>query len=68
VGKELGFTAPLILNLARHSFSTNLKLNKVPTSFITEALGHADGKTTEFYLKSIPDNTMKELSESLLNF
>lgn len=67
IGEDLGFTVPLILNLARHSFSTNLKLNGTPTSFITDALGHADGKTTEHYLKTIPDQKIKELSKSLLN-
>ncbi len=68
IGQQLGFTVPLILNLARHSFSTNLKLNGTPTSFITDALGHSDGKTTEHYLKTIPDQKIKELSKSLLDF
>lgn len=68
IGEELGFSAPLILNLARHSFSTNLKLSGTPTSFITDALGHADGKTTEHYLKTIPDLHIQKLSETLLNF
>ncbi|HEY1032098.1 MAG TPA: site-specific integrase [Flavipsychrobacter sp.] len=66
IGEHLGFTVPLVLNLARHSFGTNLKLNGTPTSFITDALGHADGKTTMHYLKSIPDNHIKQLSETLL--
>lgn len=68
IGEELGFAKPLILNLARHSFSTNLKLSGTPTSFITDALGHADTKTTEHYMKTIPDQKIKELSHSLLNF
>ncbi|OJW99082.1 MAG: hypothetical protein BGO70_03740 [Bacteroidetes bacterium 43-93] len=68
IGEELGLSTPLILNLARHSFSTNLKLSGTPTSFITDALGHADGKITEHYLKTIPDQKIKELSKSLLNF
>lgn len=66
IGERLGLTVPLILNLARHSFGTALKLNGTPTSFITDALGHADGKTTEHYLKSIPDDTIRTISESLL--
>ncbi|RZL20480.1 MAG: hypothetical protein EOO89_00015 [Pedobacter sp.] len=68
IGEELGFIKPLILNLARHSFSTNLKLSGTPTSFITDALGHADTKTTEHYMKTIPDQKMRELSHSLLTF
>lgn len=68
IGKQLGFTTPLILNLARHSFSTKLKLNAIPTTHITDALGHSNGKTTEHYLKSIPDKKIKQISDLLLNF
>lgn len=68
IGTELGFTIPLILNLARHSFATNLKLSGTPTSFITDSLGHTSVTTTQHYLKSIPDQKIKELSNSLLNF
>ena len=68
IGTELGFTTPLILNLARHSFATNLKLSGTPTLFISEALGHASVTTSQFYLKSIPDQKIKELSNSVLNF
>ncbi len=68
IGKELGFSSSLILNLTRHSFATNLKLSGTPTSFITDSLGHTSVTTTIHYLKSIPDQKIKELSNSLLNF
>ena len=68
IGKTLKFDVPLVLNLARHSFATHLKLSGTPTSFITDALGHSSSKTTEHYLKTIPDQKYKEISDSLLSF
>jgi len=68
IGKELKFDVPLVMNLARHSFATHLKLSGTPTSFITDALGHSSSKTTEHYLKTIPDQKYKEISDSLLSF
>ncbi|MBC7425838.1 MAG: tyrosine-type recombinase/integrase, partial [Bacteroidia bacterium] len=68
IGKELGFNVHLCINLARHSFATTLKLNGTPVSFISEALGHSNSITTTHYLKSLPDENVKQLSSSLLNF
>lgn len=68
IGVKLKFEERLTLNLARHSFATHLKISGTPTSFITDALGHSSSKTTEHYLKSIPTDKYKEISESLLNF
>ena len=68
IGKKLGIQEKVILNVARHSFATTLKVNGTPTSFISEAMGHTNGKTTEHYLKSIPTEKAKEMSDSLLSF
>ena len=68
IGGKLGFEVPLLLNLARHSFSTNLKLSGTPVAFISDALGHADSATTAHYMKTIPDQHMKAISQSLLSF
>lgn len=68
IGEKLGFEEGLTLNLARHSFATHLKVSGTPTAFITDALGHSSAKTTEHYLKSIPTEKYKEISESLLKF
>lgn len=68
IGKRLGFTTNLVLNLARHSFSTSLKLSETPATYIKDALGHSSLAVTEHYLKSIPDKKMKEISETLLDF
>jgi integrase len=68
IGRKLKFKVPLNLNLARHSFATRLKLDGVPVSFISDAMGHGDTRTTEHYLKSLPDSSYKKISDSLLSF
>jgi integrase/recombinase XerD len=68
IGKKLKFEDNLCLNLARHSFATRLKIDGTPLSFISDAMGHANTKTTEHYLKSLPDDKFREISESLLCF
>lgn len=68
IGENIGLPIRLVLNLARHSFSTNLKLNDVPSTFIKDALGHSSIAVTEHYLKTIPDRKIKEISSHLLNF
>ena len=68
IGKKLGIQEKVILNVARHSFATTLKINGTPTSFIGEAMGHSNSKTTEHYLKSIPTEKAREMSDSLLSF
>jgi integrase/recombinase XerD len=68
IGKKLGIEEKVILNVARHSFATTLKVNGTPTSFIGDAMGHSNSKTTEHYLKSIPTEKAREMSDSLLSF
>ena len=68
IGVKLQFDVHLCLNLARHSFATMLKLSGTPLSFISDAMGHTTSKTTEHYLKSIPDENIQQLSGQLLNF
>jgi site-specific recombinase XerD len=68
IGKNLGFNFNVTINLARHSFATTLKLNGTSVAFISEMLGHTSLKTTQHYLKSIPGEERKAVSDSLLNF
>jgi integrase len=68
IGKKLGLEFNLTIGLARHSFATTLKLNGTNVSFISEMLGHTSMKTTMHYLKSIPSNERKVVSDSLLSF
>jgi integrase len=68
ISKKLGFDVRLNLSLARHSFATKHKLNGTPVLFISEAMGHSDVKVTEHYLKSLPDENLKVMSDKLLSF
>ncbi|GEO08266.1 integrase [Segetibacter aerophilus] len=68
IGKKLGFEVHLCLNLARHSFATKMKIDGVAVTAISDALGHTTTTTTEHYMKSLPDEYIKEMSSNLLKF
>ena len=68
IGESMELPFNLTIGLARHSFATTLKLNGTNVSFISEMLGHTSMKTTMHYLKSIPSNERKVVSDSLLSF
>lgn len=68
IGIKLGFEERLTTNLARHSFATFLKVSGTPIAFIGDALGHTSSKTTEHYMKSIPTDKARDISNTLLNF
>ena len=68
IGKALGLTMNLNLNLARHSFATRLLIDGTPTAHISDALGHSSGAVTAHYLKTLPDAQYKRIGESLLEF
>ena len=68
IGRTLEFDFNITISLARHSFATTLKLNGTHVSFISELLGHTSMKTTMHYLKTIPGEELKAISDSLLKF
>jgi integrase len=68
IGRELNFPHHLCLNLARHSFATFHKILGTPTSFISDALGHANSATTEHYLKQLPTEQLQAMSSKLISF
>jgi integrase/recombinase XerD len=68
VGQELGFGVHLCLNLARHSFATKLKIDNISVAAISDAMGHSNTTVTEHYMKSLPSENLKIMSNSLLAF
>lgn len=68
IGGRLGFTFPLTMNIARHSFGTCLKMMNYDVALISDMLQHSNISTTQHYLKSIPDIKRREISNSLLDF
>jgi site-specific recombinase XerD len=68
IGRRLGFNVHLCLNLARHSFATTLKTNSTSVAAISDAMGHSNTTVTEHYMKSLPNENLKIMSNSLLAF
>jgi len=52
---------------ARHSYATRLKRAGVPISYISDSLGHVNIATTENYLSSFSDETVKTNAGFLLD-
>jgi site-specific recombinase XerD len=53
---------------ARHSYATRLKRAGVPIAYISDSLGHVNIATTENYLSSFTDETVKSNAGFLLDF
>jgi integrase len=53
---------------ARHSFATVLKRSGKSTSLIKDALGHTSEKTTESYLDTLPDESIRDMASLLTKF
>jgi integrase/recombinase XerD len=68
--KELAILCGIDKNLtsyvSRHSFATQAMLQQVPLNAISTMLGHSSLKTTEVYLKSLPNNILDEYNELIL--
>ncbi len=53
---------------ARHSYASIAKNDHVPTEVIKQSLGHTSVKTTENYLKNLPDQVMKDYADKIQSF
>lgn len=68
ISDKLELSTKVTTYTARHSFATILKRSGVPVAFISDALGHADLKTTENYLSGFEDDAIKDIVKNLTNF
>lgn len=68
IALKLGIEKDITTYTARHSYATVLKRSGASTEFISEALGHADIKTTKSYLDSFEDEKKKEVAKALTAF
>lgn len=68
IAKDLGIESNLSTYTARHAFSTILQRSGVSTSFISEALGHSNEKTTQNYLAGFEDSQKMEAVKALTAF
>lgn len=65
VATKVGIESNITTYTARHSFATVLKRSGVNVTFISDALGHTNIKTTENYLDSFEDEQKKEIAKKL---
>lgn len=66
IAAECGIDEHLTTYVARHSFANVLKQNKVPTSVISEMMGHETERITQVYLDSFGDETIDEAAKKLI--
>lgn len=63
LGDILNFRIPLTTYVARHSWASIAKRAGIPTSVISEGLGHDSEKTTQIYLDSFENNVLDAANE-----
>ena len=68
IARDLDIDENISTYTARHSFATILKRSGVPVAYISDALGHADLKTTENYLSGFEYDSMMDIAQNLTNF
>ncbi len=66
IGENLNLEIDLSTYVARHSFATVMQRNGVSVAEISEALGHAELKTTENYLGGFSNESKRLNSNKLL--
>ena len=52
---------------SRHSFASQAMLQEKPINAISTMLGHSSFKTTEAYLKSLPNNVLDDYNTRILH-
>ena len=62
----VGINGKITSYVARHTYATVLKINRVDTSVISEAMGHSTPKITQVYLKSFANEVIDEANKHLL--
>ena len=65
IAKDVNIDKRITTYHARHSFATMLKRNGFATEKISESLGHSSIKTTNSYLDSFDDETIKSIADTL---
>ena len=66
IAAALGYSIPgLSFYTARHTYADSLKKAGVSVEVISQALGHADVRTTDNYLKSFGDDVLDEADKLL---
>jgi len=62
-----GIEKKLTSYVSRHSFATQAMMQEIPINAISAMLGHSSLKTTQIYLKSLPNNILDSYNEKVLS-
>ncbi|GAB5417065.1 MAG: site-specific integrase [Crocinitomicaceae bacterium] len=65
IAKLAGIDEKMTTYYARHSWATIAKRNNYPATLISEALGHADTKTTEIYLAGFDSDVIDDANDAI---
>lgn len=66
IAELCGIKEKLTSYVSRHSFATQAMLQEIPINAISSMLGHSSLKTTEIYLKSLPNNILDDYNQRVI--
>lgn len=66
IGKMAGVSTPLTMYVSRHSWASIAKSKNIPTSVISEGMGHDSEKTTQIYLASLDTSIVDKANKIVL--
>lgn len=61
-----GVSTPLTMYVSRHSWASIAKSKNIPTSVISEGMGHDSEKTTQIYLASLDTSIVDKANKIVL--
>lgn len=67
IGSMAGITTNLTTYVSRHAWASIARSKGVPTSVISDALGHDSEQTTQIYLASISNDTINRANDLILD-
>lgn len=66
IAKDLGWNVCLTMYVARHSWASIAREQKIPLSVISEAMGHDSERTTQIYLASLETHVIDDANRKIL--
>ncbi len=67
IGSMIGVSVPLTFYVARHSWASAARATGVPTSVISEGMGHDSETTTRIYLASLDTSVVNRANRRILS-
>ncbi len=67
MGKRLNLPCALTMYVARHSWASIAKSINIPTSIISEAMGHTSERMTTIYLKSLDESRVHVENQKIID-